>query len=573
MDPFKKVQPGQQVRIPAEAYNSFIDAARFVRQRHNGFQQTGDIFRQTGIVKVRNDSGADRARFDVLGIDSPVITPTVNLQAFKNDVALVGVVPAQAVHSGRFVILLEPLAAGAIGRGFCAGVCPARVQVDDIDQLYCDVEDGDPTRLRAGYSGPARILWKETGTGLKWAVVRINDPASEKLCCYFARSYPYSHESYADTPILKVNLAVEARAARYAFLENGEVRILGTGGLNVGAIVNAMRNSVSGGDNITLAQIYHNEQPIQGGMFRLSHLTVGYGKASGAHPGVPICVGAGDLLSLRVFREAGTDPMKTIAGQSGLNICPCPNFVPLRDPVFYLDSSNDNVDFYSHADHAAFQGGKSWTWSFVTRGDDGLWDGIGGSSQQLVDKANVQKAPYGAFSIRFDRDEHRIHAWVNFDDGSKLVVTSEDPFKPPGQSEINLEENILFTVVVSWNESTGTLNIWMRKLSGCEPTVYKFSGTSVGKTSKSGSGIPLRVMRGDLGAVMEMGRLHLFNADLIAADEPTVLRLLKGRFIDNHANLVGAWKLEDQTGTAGFGGLNLTPNGTIEAGGPAWVSP
>ena len=69
-DALKKTQAGQTLEIPAEAYNAFIDAVRDVRgRRHDVSQDANEPFRQSGIVKVRNKSGADRDRFDVLMID------------------------------------------------------------------------------------------------------------------------------------------------------------------------------------------------------------------------------------------------------------------------------------------------------------------------------------------------------------------------------------------------------------------------------------------------------------------------------------------------------------------------
>lgn len=44
--------------------------------------------RHSGIIKIHNNSGTDRERYDVLEIDSPVVTPAANEQQFKNEVAL-----------------------------------------------------------------------------------------------------------------------------------------------------------------------------------------------------------------------------------------------------------------------------------------------------------------------------------------------------------------------------------------------------------------------------------------------------------------------------------------------------
>ena len=78
-DSLKKVQTGQPLVIPASAYNAFIDAAIDFRQRtaHIG-QGAQPAFQQATIILVRNDSGADRQRFEVLGVDGPVIDPSYN---------------------------------------------------------------------------------------------------------------------------------------------------------------------------------------------------------------------------------------------------------------------------------------------------------------------------------------------------------------------------------------------------------------------------------------------------------------------------------------------------------------
>ena len=168
-----KVRSGDPLKIPAGTFNTFVDSARDYLQRQQG---TGgrptQAFRQTGIVPVKNGSGTDRGRFGVLGIDGPIFTPTESLETFTNTVALKGITPSTASHAGKFVILLEPVADGEIGMGCVAGVCPAVVNVTDASHEYADIIDG-ATILTSCRSGAAKILWRESGTGLKWAIVRI----------------------------------------------------------------------------------------------------------------------------------------------------------------------------------------------------------------------------------------------------------------------------------------------------------------------------------------------------------------------------------------------------------------
>lgn len=171
--PMEKAKRGDPLVIPAATFNTFIDAARDFQGRQRSTRRAAvHEQRDSGIVLVRNDSGADRERFDVLGISGVIITPAANLAEFKQRPALVGEVPT-AEHRGRLVVLAEPLPAGAIGRAYAAGVCIARVDMLTEEQATADVKVNDPAALESSSSGALQILWVEAGTGVKWAVVRF----------------------------------------------------------------------------------------------------------------------------------------------------------------------------------------------------------------------------------------------------------------------------------------------------------------------------------------------------------------------------------------------------------------
>jgi len=173
-DTMKKVKSGDPLVIPSQTFNSFIDAAQAHKARQQSSSQTDrQAFRQSGIVLVKNASGADRQRFDVLGVDAPIITPTDNEDAFKNKVLLSGSTPTESDHLGRFVILLVPLADGKVGMACASGVCAVHVDVQHEDHRFADIRDAEASSLQSRESGAATILWKETGTGLKWAVVHV----------------------------------------------------------------------------------------------------------------------------------------------------------------------------------------------------------------------------------------------------------------------------------------------------------------------------------------------------------------------------------------------------------------
>ncbi len=184
-DPFKKVRTGDKLRIPFDGLQCLHrcgDGPAGARQSTSS--QDTPTFRQAGIVTVKNCTGGACERFNVLGIDDPIFLRDENEQSFKNRVMFDGVTPADPDHKGKFVILLEPLSANAIGLACIDGVCPAQVTLPDDEDSddpsqYADMSGGDTSALLAGKSGGAQIIWidpelsaGETG----WAVVRLGLP-------------------------------------------------------------------------------------------------------------------------------------------------------------------------------------------------------------------------------------------------------------------------------------------------------------------------------------------------------------------------------------------------------------
>ena len=175
-DALKKVQAGQRMEIPAEAYNAFIDAVRAERSRRHSIEQDAGLdVRQTGIIKVRNQSGSDQDRYHVLALRTPVVSPSDNLQEFKNQVSLDADAPSTPSRCERFAILLDPLPNGGMGRGIVSGVAPVRINVVRPTDNYAELVFGETGHLRSSPTGQTRILWKEAGTGIRWGVVRLSE--------------------------------------------------------------------------------------------------------------------------------------------------------------------------------------------------------------------------------------------------------------------------------------------------------------------------------------------------------------------------------------------------------------
>ncbi|HRQ75596.1 MAG TPA: hypothetical protein PK098_06715, partial [Phycisphaerales bacterium] len=176
-DSFRKVQRGDPLRIPAEAFNAFIDAARAHRAGQHDVDGAsgGDGRWNAGVVLVRNESGQARERFQVLAIDGPMFNPENALEGFKNRVVLKATTPGND-DASRFVILLEPLAVNAIGMACVSGVCPVKVDIKDEKHDFADVRSGQAGHLTSNSGGGgAQMIWKESKTGVRWAVVRLSN--------------------------------------------------------------------------------------------------------------------------------------------------------------------------------------------------------------------------------------------------------------------------------------------------------------------------------------------------------------------------------------------------------------
>ena len=177
MSELQKVAAGDPLSIPASTYNAMVDAAQAHRDSQAGRPDTSkdkkDI--QSGnLIYVKNTSSEARKRFDIMGLGPPVISPTANQREFEARVMLQGVSPLVASHSTSFVILAEPLAKGRIGLAWVAGVCVVRVDVTDEALTHATIVDGVFSNLRTAEAGSIQILWKDLGTGIKWAVVHVS---------------------------------------------------------------------------------------------------------------------------------------------------------------------------------------------------------------------------------------------------------------------------------------------------------------------------------------------------------------------------------------------------------------
>jgi len=195
-DSLKKVQPGDPLRIPAATFNTLIDVARdHLANRQNATRQPGMALPPPGVIlAIRNDSGSDRDRFEVLGLDEPVFPPEDNTADMSRGPVMSCVYPVDPDHLGAFVVLLEPIASGAIGRAMIQGAVPVQVDFADTDpNAWADISDGVAANLKAMATGSARILWRtgEPGdTGVEWCICELTGGSDRRVAVTSEDSTP-----------------------------------------------------------------------------------------------------------------------------------------------------------------------------------------------------------------------------------------------------------------------------------------------------------------------------------------------------------------------------------------------
>ncbi|MFN7290960.1 MAG: hypothetical protein ACK5T6_10280 [Pirellula sp.] len=180
-DQFRKVQQGDPLKIPAEAWNALIDLSQHEKNnRHNQqFKDEGSI-RQTTLAKVRNQTGFDLDRFSIVALGTPIITPEDNLTEFARLVSFQGLAPS--LDTGpRFGVLLEPLKNNLIGTAAIAGCVIARVSVGTFVYNAVETIAGQNGFLRSVPHGPASLVWIESTGAIRWAVIRFDDSNYEEI--------------------------------------------------------------------------------------------------------------------------------------------------------------------------------------------------------------------------------------------------------------------------------------------------------------------------------------------------------------------------------------------------------
>jgi len=178
-DNLEHVQPGSPFAPSAATWNEFIDAARAVKANNldAGRGPLDALFESSlkCLVKYDASSASTLSAFSVLGYSTPLISPATDagsrLLANRRPV-FTGAVPTSAAKP--FVITCEPIQGTALGRAITHGVAVVQVSIGSTSHARARPVVGTTSKLESCSSGGVPILWKESGTGTKWAMVLLD---------------------------------------------------------------------------------------------------------------------------------------------------------------------------------------------------------------------------------------------------------------------------------------------------------------------------------------------------------------------------------------------------------------
>lgn len=177
-----KVRPGDPLKIAASDWNTLLGVAESARRGQlPSLQPPGYTTTAAGvIIPVKNSTGSDVSRFHAAAIDAPLYTHSDNADTFFNQLVLNGIAPTSS-YFGRWAVFQEATPTSKIGRALIQGLTVAEITVGHADHDRVDIDTAGGAKLVSQFYGAGEILWKESATGTKWAIIRVGAFVSPKL--------------------------------------------------------------------------------------------------------------------------------------------------------------------------------------------------------------------------------------------------------------------------------------------------------------------------------------------------------------------------------------------------------
>lgn len=223
----KHVTAGEKFRFGAQTYN---ELNRLIEKDRLGglSMQAKNTRGNNDFVLVKNISGVDVGRFGVLGIAGILFDPATALPAFTSRIVFTGDVPAETHQTGLFLICAEPIKNGGIGRAWADGIVTTRIDVVDPSHTYATAKPDDTTQLLSADQGLCFILYKETGTGTKWAVVRYGSTGNSLRWAFCSTDFGSDNtlDCFLDTDETGTLVTVYFKLLNCSNLEDGHLTLI-----------------------------------------------------------------------------------------------------------------------------------------------------------------------------------------------------------------------------------------------------------------------------------------------------------------------------------------------------------
>lgn len=156
--------------IPMDSWNRAQEAANIVLDSN---WRANDRPFGRPLSWVKNNTGADRERGDVVGLNGVVIDSGDNAEEYQNRVVYSGIEPASPAHDTKYAILQQPTPTTISMPAMISGVTLAKVNVTDVGHEFCKLVNAK-YELESADNGSARLLHAPgTGTQLCW--VRLGE--------------------------------------------------------------------------------------------------------------------------------------------------------------------------------------------------------------------------------------------------------------------------------------------------------------------------------------------------------------------------------------------------------------
>jgi hypothetical protein len=174
-DPRGHVRPGDKLRIAAEQIN-WINRQMAADTSFGGGPLAG-IEPGKNVIMARNTTGGDVPRWGVMAIGGVEINPAsgdTQRRSFEEQPCITGTMPT-ATTGAAFCIAVEPIKSSKIGRVAVAGVVQAKITVGSGVTGDRARPHASSETLELADDGPARVLWRPSGSGTVWGLVRIGE--------------------------------------------------------------------------------------------------------------------------------------------------------------------------------------------------------------------------------------------------------------------------------------------------------------------------------------------------------------------------------------------------------------